>query len=128
MKKHFIVFITLLTAMMAILLNGCATTPKVEMVDNSIGTWDYIISGTPVGDLGGILVIGKEGENYTGSMEGDYLSGPLEGVAVENDNFTATTYYSGTPLQITGAFEGSSFSGALSADVGNFSMTAQKRQ
>ena len=128
MKKHFIVFFTLVAVMMAISLNGCATTPKVEMVDNSIGTWEYVIAGTPAGDIGGDFIIAKEGETFTGSFEGSMLSGPLEDVSIVDGNFSGTMYYNGMPLQITGTFEGSSFSGALSTSMGDFPMTAQKMQ
>lgn len=140
MKKHFMVFITLIAAMMVIFLNGCATTtttsatPTQEVavaapsVDGSIGTWNYVIAGTPAGDIGGDFIVGKEGGAYTGSFEGSMLSGPLEDVSVVDGNFTGTMYYSGMPLQISGAFEGNSFSGALSTSMGDFPMTAQKRQ
>lgn len=125
MKKHFMVFITV---MIAIILNGCATTQETKFVDSSIGTWEYIIAGTPVGDLNGVFVIAKEGENYTGSLDGAYLSSPLENITVKDSNLNCTLYYSGTPLQMTGTFEDNSFTGEFSSSYGSFPMTAQKMQ
>ncbi len=43
-----------------------ATTARVEMAKELVGMWNVAISGTPVGDLDGQLIIEKVADSYKG--------------------------------------------------------------
>lgn len=110
----------------AFIAYGCASTKKVA--DASLGTWDYKITGTPQGDLDGNFVIEKEGDAYTGSLNGEAGSIPLEGVTVEDGKLKCTFDFQGYEILMSGTFEGSSYTGNVSVDYNEFPMTATKRE
>lgn len=105
---------------------GCAGTKKVT--DISIGTWDYIIKDTPQGDLNGNFIIANEGDAYTGSLNSDQGSIPLEDISVEEGNLKCSFNYQGYEIEMTGKFEGKAFDGKVSVDYNDFPMTATKRE
>ena len=117
------VFIFLIAAFIAY---GCATSKKVA--DVSVGTWDYIVKDTPNGDVEGNFVIVKEGDTYTGSLNGDQGSIPLEDIEVEGENLSYLFDFQGMQLAVKGTIEGSAFTGNVSVDYNDFPMTATKRE
>lgn len=110
----------------AFIAYGCASSKKV--VDISIGTWDYIVKGTPSGDVEGNFVIVKEGDTYTGSLNGDQGSIPLENITIEDGKLKCTFDFQGYEVLMQGTFEGNSFTGNSSVDYNEFPMTATKRE
>ncbi len=105
---------------------SCASTKKVA--DISIGTWDYVITNTPEGDMEGNFVIAKESDAYTGSLNSSQGSIALEDITVVEDVLKCTFDYMGYQVQMTGKFEGSSYEGTVSVDYNAFDMTATKRE
>ena len=105
---------------------GCATTKKVA--DVSIGTWDYKMTETPQGDMEGNFVISKEGDAYSGSLNSEAGSIPLEGVTVEDGKLECTFDFQGYEILMTGTFEGTSYSGIVSVDDNEFTMMAVKKE
>ena len=120
MQKIFVFVIA------AFIAYGCASTKKV--VDISIGTWDYVITETPQGDLEGNFVIAKEGDNYTGSLNSEQGSIPLEDVKVVESQLSATFDFQGYEVIMSGTFEGASYKGNVSVDYNEFPMSATKRE
>lgn len=117
------VFIFLIAAFIAY---GCASSKKAA--DVSVGTWDYIVKDTPNGDVEGNFVILKEGDAYSGSLNGDQGSIPLGDVEVEGDNLSYTFDFQGMELTVNGTIDGNSFAGNVSVDYNDFPMTATKRE
>ena len=121
MQKIFVFVIA------AFLAYSCASSKKVT--DASIGTWDYVVRDVPnSGDVSGNFVIDKEGESYTGTLNGEQGSTPLEGITIEDGKLKCTFDYQGYEIQMEGTFEGSSFTGNVSIDYNEFPMTASKRE
>lgn len=111
----------------AIIAYGCASTKKV--VDVSIGTWDYVLKEIPnAGDVEGNFVIAKEGDNYTGSLNGDEGSTSLDDVTVIDKTLSCTFDYQGYTISMNGVFEGNGFIGKCSVEGYDFDMTATKRE
>ena len=120
MQKVFVFVIT------AIIAFGCASSKKA--VDISIGTWDHVVKDTPYGDVEGYMIIAKEGENYTGSLNSDQGSIPIENLTIEDGNLKGTFYVEGMELSMSGTFEGTSYDGKVTVDYNDFTMTATKRE
>jgi hypothetical protein len=121
MQKYFVFVIA------AFIAYGCASTKKVA--DVSIGTWDYVVKDVPnSGDVKGNFVIAKEGENYTGSLNGEQGSTPLENITIEDGKLKCIFDYQGYEIQMAGSFEDTAFTGNVSVDYNEFPMTATKRE
>ena len=105
---------------------GCAATKNV--VDVSVGTWDYVVKDTPNGDTKGNFVIAKEGENYSGTVNGEQGSYPVENIKFEENILSYSFSFQGMVLQIKGNIEGASFTGNVTVDYNSFPMTATRRE
>ncbi len=104
---------------------SCSPTKKL---DNSVGNWDFVIKGTPNGDVNGYFAIAKEGESYSGTIYSDQGSNTLNDLAVVDDILTCNFNYQGYRILMSGNFAGNSFNGKISVDYNDFPMTAMKRQ
>jgi len=69
----------------------------------------------------------KEGDAYTGSLNGQQGSIPLEGIEVEGENLSYAFDYEGMKLTVKGTIDGNSFAGNVSVDYNYFPMTAVRR-
>lgn len=105
---------------------SCASSKKAAEI--SIGSWDYVIKGTPDGDTEGVLIIEKEGDNYTGSLNTSQGSLPLDDVEIEDNVLTSSFNYSGYTIDMTGTFEGDAFDGKCSVEYNDFPMTAVRKK
>ncbi len=110
-----------------ILLAGCATTSI--QVDPVVGTWNHKIENLPRGDPEGSFTIRKNGDGYEGSISNS--QGPTEmsdieisGSTLEDSNFEAQGY----SIQMTGTFEGETFTGKISTQGYEFPMTATRAE
>ena len=115
-----------LFAIIALFVFGCASSKKA--VDISIGTWDHVVKDTPYGDVKGYMVIAKEGDNYTGSLNSDQGSISIENLTIQDGNLKGMFYMEGTEIQMSGTFEGTTYTGKVSVDYDEFVMTAIKRE
>lgn len=115
-----------LFVMMAFIAYGCASSKK--MADVSIGTWEYVIKDLPDGDATGTFTIAKEGDEYTGTMIGDQGTFDLEDLSIVDGEMTCNINYSGYEIYTKGTFEGTTFTGSISAEGYDFPMTAVKKE
>ena len=120
MRIYFILIVA------AFIAYGCAASKNV--VDLSVGTWDYVVKDTPNGDTSGNFVIAKEGENYSGTLNGEGGTYPLENIKVEENVLSCSFDYQDMVLVIKGTIEGASFTGNVSVDYNSFPMTATRRE
>lgn len=111
----------------AFIAYGCASSKKVAHI--SIGTWDYVVKDLPDGDATGTFTITKEGDKFVGSMiMRDGSTQSMKGLSIVDDNLTCTVEYSGYEIDTQGKFEGSTFTGSISAEGYEFPMTAVKKE
>jgi len=124
----------LILLVLAFFAYSCASTKTAKTaapakaVDISIGSWDYKIQGTPEGDVTGVLVIAKEGEVYSGTLNTTMGSMPLENVTVTDNNLKATFNYMGYTIDMTGLFAGDALTGKVSVEYNDFPMTATRQK
>ncbi|CAM9917777.1 unnamed protein product [Chrysoparadoxa australica] len=105
---------------------SCASSKKAT--DISVGNWDYTVKGTPNGNVTGYFMILKDGDNYSGSINGNQGSTPFETISILDKTLNATFDYSGYPVTMKGAFEGNTFTGTVTVDYNNFPITATKQE
>lgn len=105
---------------------GCATSKKV--VDISVGEWEYVVKDLPDGDRTGSFTITKEGDQRSGTLHGEQGDAPLNNLVIENDELICTFDYGDYTINMTGKFEGSTFTGKISLDYNEFPMTAVRKQ
>ena len=122
MMRRLLIFIVA-----ACIAYACASSKKA--VDISIGSWGYTIEEVPdVGNLKGTFVLAKEGDNYTGSLNGGQGSTTLDNITIVDKVLNCSFYYEGYLVKMTGNFEGDGFTGKCSAEGYDFPMTAVRQQ
>jgi hypothetical protein len=104
---------------------GCATIN--ETIDPVLGTWNHHLENLPQGNPDGSFTISKEGNIYSGVFHGDFGDRELIDLVIEGNEvlggyFTAKGYR----IEMTGVFEGDTFTGQLDAGVRSFRMTAMR--
>jgi len=117
MNKH------LLILFVAILTNGCAS------VYTPAGNWDYVVAGTPNGDVSGIMVLTEIEGVYTGKFISDMGELALENVVYsEEEGLSCTLFYQGMEFAITGSFVEETFTGTVDGgpQIGAWPMTANR--
>ena len=117
MKKYFLIL------MVAVLGLGCkvAYTP--------VGSWDYIVAGTPNGDVLGKMVLAEMEDVFSGKLVSDQGDLDLENVKYSEENgLSCVFYFQGMEFALTGAFEGETFTGVIDggSQVGSFPFTAER--
>ena len=105
---------------------SCASSKKAA--DISVGNWDYTVKGTPNGNISGYFMIVKEGDNYSGAINGSQGSTPFKTISVEDKSLNATFDYSSYSVTMKGEFEGNAFTGTVTVDYNNFPITATKQE
>lgn len=105
---------------------GCAVLRKTA--DIPVGTWDYAIMINPPDPLTGWLVFTREGDTYTGTINSEEGSLPLENLTIVDNNLNCSFFYEGMDIMMKGRFEGNALTGSITVDYSDFPMTATKRQ
>ena len=105
---------------------GCTTSKKAA--DVSIGEWEYVVKDTPNGDASGTFTITKEGDQYSGILQGEEGDALLKNVQIENDALSSTFDYSGYTINLTGNFVGDIFTGKISVEGSDFIMTGKRKE
>ena len=119
----------LILVVLAFVAYSCASTKtSKKAVDIAIGSWDYVVSGTPEGDATGVMVISKEGEVYSGVLNTSQGSAPLENVTVTDNNLKCYFNYMGYNIEVTGLFTADTFTGKASVEYNDFPMTATRQK
>lgn len=108
------------------LLASCAASKSAY---NPSGTWDYEVKNTPDGDSNGKMMLSREGEAYTGHFQtSEYGTIQMHNVMLEGNTLKSTFYIQGETLELSGLFEGDSFTGKITSNVGTFDVTANRIQ
>ncbi len=110
--------------LMALTVFSCATTKNLE---SAVGTWDYLLKGTPNGDVTGYFTIVKDVDKYTGVIYSDQGSNQLNNITIEKDDLRCEFNYQGYSIVMQGSFEGKDFNGKMTVDYNDFPLTATKR-
>jgi len=117
MKKYVIIlFVTVISF-------GCAA------VYNPAGNWDYVVLGTPNGDVNGTLVLNETDGAYSGKFISDQGELVLENVNYsEEKQLTCTFWVQGMEFSMTGTFEGDTYIGIVDGgdQVGSWPITANR--
>jgi hypothetical protein len=94
--------------------------------DPAVGTWQYLVSGTPNGDYPGTFMIKKEGDAYSGEIgaEGQFV--PLRDVVVEGNTLSANFDFMGMFIAMKGELVGDTYKGQTTVDYMSFPITAQR--
>lgn len=122
MKKLIFLAIVAITA-------SCAGSKKV--VYSPVGSWNYVVIGTPNGDANGVMTITQTEEGLKGTfMSSQYGESPMENLVftAETKEITCTFYLSGIDLSLAGTFEEDTFSGTIDAGQnGAFPITGNRK-
>ena len=117
MKKYIIIlFVTILGY-------GCAS------VYSPAGSWEYMIAGTPNGDVPGTMVLTETEGAYTGKFVSDLGDLELENLKYsEEEGLGATFYYQGMEFAIKGNFIENAYTGTVDGgpQIGSWPMTATR--
>ncbi|XOV94981.1 MAG: hypothetical protein ACFHWX_09775 [Bacteroidota bacterium] len=119
MKKLWTPFILI------VIISACAPTKNI---DNAVGSWDFLLKGTPNGDVNGYFTIAKEGDSYAGTIYSNQGSNPLKNITIEDDVINCNFNYQSYDIKMQGTFSGNSFTGKMSVDYNDFPLTATKRE
>ena len=93
MKKYALILLVALVGY------GCAS------VYSPAGNWDYIVTGTPQGDVSGTMVLTETDDGYTGRFISNIGDLDLENLKYsEEEGLSCTFYYQGIEFAITGTF------------------------
>jgi len=119
----------LILVALAFVAYSCASTKKsVKAVDISLGSWDYVVSNTPEGDVTGVMTLAKVGDVYSGTLNNSQGTTPLDNVTVTDKNLKCFFNYMGYNIEVTGLFEGDTFTGKCSVEYNDFPMTATRQK
>lgn len=116
MKKYFLLLFV------AVIGYGCASYSPA-------GNWDYLVTGTPNGDVPGTMVLIETDGVFSGKFVSDLGDLELENLNYsEEEGLSATFYYQGIEFALTGAFMEEEFTGTVDGgpQVGAFPMTAER--
>ncbi len=110
--------------LIALMVFGCATTKNLE---SAVGTWDFILKGTPNGDITGYFTIVKDIDKYTGVIYSNEGSNQLNNISIDNERLECNFNYQGYKVVMEGDFDGRSLDGKMTVDYNDFPLTATKR-
>ncbi|MEL7531805.1 MAG: hypothetical protein AAFN10_10880 [Bacteroidota bacterium] len=117
----------LLLMCMMLLLVGTACKGTKTAAWSAAGNWDFTVSNTPVGDLTGVMVISKSGDDYTGELRTEEGTLALEEVKLVDKKLTANLSYQGYSLNLEGMFTGDMMDGEISMGYDSFTIKATRQ-
>ncbi len=106
---------------------GKRATTGTPPMDPYAGTWDYVVTGTPDGEIKGELVISMDSDQYTAMMKSAAGTLDINDVVITDNKMTGNFSYQGYTVDLSGMFSGAKFDGEVSVDYNAFPMTAVKR-
>lgn len=113
-----------ISGLIALMVFGCATTKNVE---SAVGTWDFLLKGTPNGDIEGYFTIVKDIDKFTGVIYSNEGSNQLNNISIEDEVLECNFNYQGYKVDMQGSFEGKLFNGKMTVEYNDFPLTATKR-
>lgn len=118
----------LLLPALFLLLFACDASKRLAKKFDPSGSWDYVISDTPMGDIPGTLVLMKDNEEWEGKLTSDQGSIDLSGIQWEEKKMTASFDYDGNQMKITTEFmEDQTISGSIGGDFGDFPLSGKRK-
>ncbi len=99
-----------------------------KAVYTPVGSWDYIVVGTPNGDVLGNMVLTEIEDVFSGKLVSDQGDIDLESVSYSEKQLSCIFYYQGMEFSLTGTFEGDIFTGVIDggSQVGSFPFSAER--
>jgi len=116
----------LLIILAGLIWAGCAGT-KTSKEAAYLGDWEYLVEGTPNGDVRGVMNISKEDDEFVGKLTSDMGEILLNDLSILEDKLSANFDIQGMNLVMDGTFEGPKFTGTIGVDYNSFPMTATKK-
>lgn len=116
----------LLIILAGLIWAGCAGT-KASKEDAYLGDWEYLVEGTPNGDVTGVMNISKEDDAFVGKLMSDMGEIGLNDLAIVENKLSANFDIQGMTLDMDGTFDGPKFTGTIGVDYNTFPMTATKK-
>lgn len=116
----------LLIILAGLIWAGCAGT-KTSKEAAFLGDWEYLVEGTPNGDVTGVMNISKDGDTYVGKLTSDMGEIQLNDLSIVEDKLTANFDIQGMRLDMDGTFDGPKFTGTIGVDYNSFPVTATKK-
>jgi len=116
----------LLIILAGLIWAGCAGT-KTSKEAAYLGDWEFLVEGTPNGDVMGVMNITKEGDTYVGKLTSDMREILLNDLSILEDKLSANFDIQGMTLDMNGTFEGPKFTGIIGVDYNSFPVTATKK-
>ncbi len=117
----------LLLMCLMLFLVGTACKGTKTAAWSAAGNWDFTVSDTPAGDVTGVMVITKSGDDYTGEFRTEEGTLELEDVKVVDNKLTANLSYQGYSLNLEGMFNGDMMDGEVSMGYDSFSIKATRQ-
>lgn len=103
---------------------SCASTKKI--VYTPAGSWNYVVSNTPQGNIKGTMVITQDESLFSGVLNSSAGKIDLNNVEIIENGLNATFNYQGYQFRLKGLFEGESFNGNVSFSEGQFPIIASR--
>lgn len=110
-----------------LVLVGTACKGTKTAAWSPVGNWDFDVTDTPTGDVSGVMVITKDGDNYLGELRTEEGTLPLEDVKVVDNKLTANMSYQGYSLNLEGTFTGDMMDGEVSMGYDSFTIKATRQ-
>jgi hypothetical protein len=117
MKKNILILFV------AIMAYGCAS------VYSPAGSWEYMVTGTPNGDVPGTMVLEEVEGVYSGKFVSDMGDMTLENLVYsQEEGLSATFYYQGMEFALKGTFMENADTGTVDGgpQIGTWPMTATR--
>jgi len=122
MKKYILIIVV------ATMGFGCAGTKKV--IYSPIGSWEYLVIGTPNGDASGTFILTQVEDVFKGTFRSaEYGDAEMENLYYSEGKMTCQFFIAGIDLIMNGTFEGETFIGSIDGgQEGLFPITANRIQ
>lgn len=92
-----------------------------------LGTWSFLVTGTPDGDTKGDMIISQNGNVLKGMISSGVGQSEIKDLKIVNNILTGVFDYNGMSINMAGTFNGNNFEGKVEAQGYSFPMTATKK-
>lgn len=116
----------LLIILAGLIWAGCAGT-RASKEDAILGDWEYLVEGTPNGDVTGVMNISKDDDAFVGKLTSDMGEIELNDLSIIENKLSANFEVQGMTLDMDGTFNGPQFTGTIGVDYNTFPITATKK-
>jgi hypothetical protein len=94
-----------------------------------VGSWEYSVPGVPEGYETGTMIIAEDGDSYKVTMQlNEYFKAEGEDVVYEKKALSFSVWVETEEINVSGTFEGDSFTGKVSFSEGNFDLKAERKE